>query len=358
MASTEACPNPRPWRWGFRSVVVGRWLGLMILGQMLGPVGGSVVSLDRAAAAAEKQMERDLGQLVKAVEYMDVDTKRCTIFSSYFDYAVQGALGVLALGSVWVKFEYVDSKAHRNFKVWAMDTFKQAGGGCLAHLMNIGMAKALYDTMPTRTADECDFYLVNLILDTLLGLGILYGLLYVYEYVMRPCLPCGIRPTGDYGNPVQYSTWMFQVLVWCFFVVIMKVFIFMIEVVALVYIDWISHWILGPLDIWPRVKLVVVMIVAPLIMTATGFWIVDVWISHTPDKTNLETQTHPHSRHKTSRGTRGGHGLDGVSNNENLEASEWLLVGEEADHEANCNDCEVDSSVGADERTLNHRDAP
>eukprot|EP00954_Amorphochlora_amoebiformis_P018941 1329345-Amorphochlora_amoeboformis.AAC.1 len=122
MASTEACPNPRPWRWGFRSVVVGRWLGLMILGQMLGPVGGSVVSLDRAAAAAEKQMERDLGQLVKAVgtrdtgfmkggivhfegkgcgsrcawmwkicdvEYMDVDTKRCTIFSSYFDYAVQ-----------------------------------------------------------------------------------------------------------------------------------------------------------------------------------------------------------------------------------------------------------------------------
>lgn len=230
------------------------------------------------------RLRKNLGRFVSAVADLDVEesVSRCTLFSSAFDYGIQGVLGVLALASLYVKYRCFDPP-HRKFNTWGFDTTKQALGGVLSHFMNVGMAKVLHHSIHrwgTRTADECDFYFINCLAELVFGLLILRLLLAAYHIVVFSVFRAGdaVRQTGDYGDPPEVRTLAIQSIVWVILVVVMKIFLFVVELALVAKLDVTSHWLLTPLDPFPKVKLVIVMVITPLLLNAVAFWVIDIWI--------------------------------------------------------------------------------
>ena len=86
-----------------------------------------------------------------------------------FALFVQGALGILALGSL--VFKRWRERPQRPVKIWAFDASKQVVGSGLLHLANLFMAMlSSGELTPTPKAGDyqanpCSFYLLNLAID-------------------------------------------------------------------------------------------------------------------------------------------------------------------------------------------------
>lgn len=230
------------------------------------------------------KISKNLGHLEEAFEMMDMnkgEAPRCTLITTTFDYCVQGVLGILALASLWIKFRIFDTKI-RSLHTWALDTSKQALGGCLVHFVNIGMSKALHEYIQEESlqADECDFYLINLALDTIVGLALIYIMFELYETIVHNVFHLNVAEMGDYGDPPKYSVWAFQLFVYMAVILSTKLCIFMVELWFVREFDKIGHVLLYPLDLMPRIKLVVVMVIAPLVLTSVQFWAIDNWMMY------------------------------------------------------------------------------
>ena len=87
-----------------------------------------------------------------------------------FALFVQGALGILALGSL--VFKRWRERPQRPLKIWAFDASKQVVGSGLLHLANLFMSMLSSGELTPTTpkagdyqANPCSFYLLNLAID-------------------------------------------------------------------------------------------------------------------------------------------------------------------------------------------------
>jgi hypothetical protein len=130
---------------------------------------------------------------------------------------------------------------------------------------------------PLASRDECAFYFLTFFLDTTVGVLISLGILHatislassgwVYESWGHP---------GYYGRAnVRLKNFGEQLLQWCLVTILMKVVIAV--VVALFSNEFASlgQTIFSPLLDHPRVELVLVMLVGPVIMNSFQFWMND-----------------------------------------------------------------------------------
>ena len=109
----------------------------------------------------------------------------CHLLGGYFSSAVQIFIGVIAFSSLVYKREFVEtSPSRRPINIWLMDVSKQAISSVIIHFCNIGLSilfAKLSLTPDNDISDECAFYFLSFLLDTIVGVYLIFLLLGVAQ---------------------------------------------------------------------------------------------------------------------------------------------------------------------------------
>ncbi|KAK0632832.1 vacuolar membrane protein-domain-containing protein [Immersiella caudata] len=228
------------------------------------------------------------------------DTKptECRLLGS-FAILVQLALGALAL--MVLVFKRWRERPQRPVKIWFFDVSKQVFGSVLVHVANVFMSmltsgrftiKVMPETVAVQTArmllrrgeeympNPCSFYLLNLAIDTTLGIPVLIVIVRVTTKLVA-FTPLGQPPesiqSGYYGHPPNAWWWLKQSFIYFCGLMGMKICV----LILFILLPWLSHvgdWALGWTEGNEKLQIVFVMMLFPLIMNAMQYYIIDSYI--------------------------------------------------------------------------------
>lgn len=208
-----------------------------------------------------------------------------------FAIFVQLGLGGLALMSL--VFKRWRERPQRPVKIWFFDVSKQVFGSVLVHMANVFMSlltsgrfNMSFVAQDVGTAEEpyvpnpCSFYLLNLAIDTTLGIPILIFLLHVTTAAVS-YTPLG-RPlesiqSGNYGRPPNAWWWLKQSIIYFCGLFGMKICVLIIFL-TMPWISRVGDWALSWTDGNEELQIVFVMMLFPLIMNAMQYYIIDSFI--------------------------------------------------------------------------------
>ncbi|KAF3061358.1 hypothetical protein GL218_03229 [Daldinia childiae] len=214
-----------------------------------------------------------------------------------FALIVQLALGGLALLSL--VYKRWRERPQRPVKIWFFDVSKQVFGSVLVHIANVFMSMLTsgrfsmkLDPVTVQTAERllrredeyvpnpCSFYLLNLAIDTTIGIPILIILLRVFTGLVA-YTPWGKPPesiqSGNYGSPPNAWWWLKQSVIYFCGLFGMKICVLIIFLI-LPWISRVGDWALRWTEGNERVQIVFVMMLFPLIMNAIQYYIIDSFI--------------------------------------------------------------------------------
>ncbi|KAK1986411.1 vacuolar membrane protein-domain-containing protein [Colletotrichum cereale] len=220
----------------------------------------------------------------------------CSLLGS-FALIVQAALGGLALLSL--VFKRWRERPQRPVKIWFFDVSKQVFGSVLVHIANIFMsmltsgrfsvaldptvasnARMLMSRNEDYTPNPCSFYLLNLAIDTTIGIPILIVLLRILTALVSHT-PLGkpeesIR-SGNYGSPPNAWWWLKQSFIYFCGLFGMK-FCVLIIFLLLPWISRVGDWALRWTEGNEQLQIFFVMMFFPLIMNGMQYYIIDSFI--------------------------------------------------------------------------------
>ncbi|KIW14889.1 hypothetical protein PV08_07674 [Exophiala spinifera] len=212
-----------------------------------------------------------------------------------FAILVQGALGALALLSL--VYKRWRERPQRPLKIWSFDASKQVVGSILLHLANLLMSmfssgqierslvKAAASTLGTGINDvyspnPCSFYLLNLAIDTTIGIPILICILRIltigasYTPLARPKESI---ESGHYGTPPKATWWLKQCLIYFLGLLGMKACVLLIFQLC-PWLGQVGDWALRWTEGNEAIQIAFVMLIFPLIMNALQYYIIDTFI--------------------------------------------------------------------------------
>jgi len=197
--------------------------------------------------------------------------EQCQLLGNTFEYLIQFILGFIAfLSLVYKRWTEVP---RRPWGIWGRDAAKQALGSLAAHVLNILFALHL---QKDESENPCVLYLINFVVDSSLGCLFNYFLLvHVIEVVAERCASHTMI-TGYYGDPPSNKIWALQVAAWIFIVTVVKVFLLFALLIPLKNpLYAVGKWSMSGFDYYPKMELVIVMVLVPLVMNILVFWIQD-----------------------------------------------------------------------------------
>mmetsp|Transcript_33272 Transcript_33272/g.48920 ORF Transcript_33272/g.48920 Transcript_33272/m.48920 type:complete len:300 (+) Transcript_33272:409-1308(+) len=210
----------------------------------------------------------------------DDDYKVCKVYDGddRFTVAVQIFLGVVALGSLWIK--RLREKPQRDFETWFLDVSKQGVGATYAHVLNMAIAAVIANNVrgDGQLEDECAWYAINYLYDTSVGLLVSIAFLRLLDILANKYDWTSLKDSGVYVGPTAYTHWAYQITAWLVILTLTKVVIFFMMWISS---DWLAFWgavLFGPFESNTRVELVFVMILFPGILNIIYFWIVDSYL--------------------------------------------------------------------------------
>ncbi|ORY65950.1 vacuolar membrane protein-domain-containing protein [Pseudomassariella vexata] len=228
------------------------------------------------------------------------NTAECRLLGP-FALLVQLALGGLALLSL--VYKRWRERPQRPVKIWFFDVSKQVFGSVLVHIANVFMsmltsgrfsikldpttvqivpriAAKLVRREDTYVPNPCSFYLLNLAIDTTLGIPILIFLLRVTTKIVSYTpmgKPAESIQSGYYGSPPRALWWLKQSMIYFIGLFGMKICVLILFLI-LPWISRIGDWALGWTEGNERLQIVFVMMLFPLIMNAMQYYIIDGFI--------------------------------------------------------------------------------
>lgn len=220
--------------------------------------------------------------------------------------AIQALLGLLLMSSLVIK-RYREYPTRRPWKVWFYDVSKQVFGALGVHVLNLvmsiisgkdlfGMLSFVVSLVVRRDAvsvldkkdelnDPCNYYFLNILFDTTIGVPILWGSLIVVYRVMRYWHVEGIE-SGEYGNPPKFVNYVKQLLVYIVGLVMMKIIVY-VALICFPILLKLADWILSVFDKNDDLQLVFVLMVFPLVMNTVQYYLIDNIIQSPEYKTHL-----------------------------------------------------------------------
>lgn len=215
----------------------------------------------------------------------------CLVLPGIGGLAVQALLMTCCGGVFYLKLQNeektlgIEARSRGEF---VLDASKQVVGAIWLHCMNLGFATGL----ASSGGDECEWYWINIMVDTTLGTLVSYLLLRIAMAFIRKKLTAeeadDFKP-GDYKTDlgqIDNTKYWKQLFVWLAVVscmkILMVVFMFLFSGPLLA----IAGVILAPFLTQPWLKLLVVMIVCPLIMDGFQIWMVDNFLKRKPVSLN------------------------------------------------------------------------
>jgi len=240
----------------------------------------------------------------------EADNGECQLLGPFAIF-IQAALGGLALLSL--VFKRWRERPQRPLKIWGFDVSKQVVGSILLHLANLLMSmlsSGQLTVSPTTTgeytANPCSFYLLNLGIDTTIGIPILIMLLRLLTYGFSKTsfgTPPESIQSGNYGQPPKAVWWLKQCLIYFLGLLGMKACVFFIFKICpwIIHVgDWALRWTEGN----EMVQVFFVMLLFPVIMNAIQYYIIDGFIKnqkpsdHEPIPSEDGEPDDTHNRHQ------------------------------------------------------------
>lgn len=223
----------------------------------------------------------------------------CDLISTSFGWWLQAVLGAVCFISLVGK-RFTD-KVRRPWRVWFFDTSKQACAAGLMHFGNIFLAMAFGEFLD-NSSDPCNWYWINLTLDDTLGVLVIFILLRLLQCTYR--LRCVNRPhlalSGEYGDPPDLRIFVRQLLDFQGIVVVEKLLLVFLVVSFTDEVTSITNVLLGWLDSYPKIKLILVMVASPLVMNVFALWVADSFLQGgsrkplLPDPASCDGGMQPH----------------------------------------------------------------
>ncbi|PWY69203.1 hypothetical protein BO94DRAFT_579205 [Aspergillus sclerotioniger CBS 115572] len=220
------------------------------------------------------------------------DTGECRLLGP-FSLLVQAALGALALLSL--VYKRWRERPQRPLKVWAFDVSKQVFGSAMLHLANLLMSMFSAGQLEIRSKykpNPCSFYILNLGIDTTLGIPILIFILHVLNrlasYTPLADPPESIE-SGNYGRPPRASWWFKQSIIYFMGLLGMKICVFFL-IQLLPFIVKVGDWALRWTEGNTAVQIIFVMLLFPIIMNAIQYYIIDTFIKKPLSQDTLESE--------------------------------------------------------------------
>ena len=225
----------------------------------------------------------------------DEDTGECKLLGP-FAILVQGSLGLLAV--LVLVYKRWRERPQRPVKIWAFDASKQVVGSAVLHLANLFMslfssgqieaaiAQAAASSVGTAAErpqpNPCSFYLLNLAIDTTIGIPVLIVLLRLL-HVGASLTPLANPPesikSGNYGQPPKTTWWLKQCLLYFLGLVGMKFCVFILFALC-PWIVFVGNWALRWTEGNEAIQIAFVMLIFPLIMNALQYYIIDTFIKN------------------------------------------------------------------------------
>jgi len=154
-----------------------------------------------------------------------------------------------------------------------MDASKQGFSGGLLHTMNLFLASN------ASNVQECVWYFLNFSMDTIFGMVLAYLLLHAFER----CLKCSPRlsfKSGYYGEKSEWRLWGYQMSIWIFIIILVKLAIWISMILFLNILEYIGEFILYPVSFNPNIELTTVVVIIPVISNSIVFWVTDSFLKN------------------------------------------------------------------------------
>jgi len=216
--------------------------------------------------------------------------EHCKLLGNWFGWVIQGALGAVAFSALILK-KFVDTKP-RDWMTWFRDTSKQAIGSLVAHMWNLLFASMLQSR---EDEDPCVYYLVNYLIDACLGCVLAILMLWALE-TMADKYGWEVLRSGDYGSSgaphEMWSRWGAQLSAWIAIVTFTKLFLLFAVIVPAKQPLYIAGtWMMSGLVNYPRLELVIVMILIPLVFNVLTFWVQDNFLMNNEEKHSITVES-------------------------------------------------------------------
>ena len=206
------------------------------------------------------------------------DNSKCEMFGG-FGVLIQAILGAAAFSILIVK-RYVE-KPRRAWKIWFYDIAKQIISSLVLHLFNLIISAVL--SSDEKDADACVWYFVTVVLDCTLGAFLSYIFMWLTDGIANSSDWTFLK-TGLYyeefmtGNKKNYrliwKKYLSQLGVWLVITLIVKIILLIMLKICKLFLVNLGTFFLSPFSN-PKVRLVMVMIIFPVILNALYFWVVD-----------------------------------------------------------------------------------
>uniref|UniRef100_A0A3P9HDV0 STIM activating enhance n=1 Tax=Oryzias latipes TaxID=8090 RepID=A0A3P9HDV0_ORYLA len=179
-----------------------------------------------------------------------------------FGIFLQGLLAVMAFSILMLKRFREPKHERRPWRIWFLDTSKQAIGMLFIHFANVYLSDLTEE-------DPCSLYLINFLLDASLGMLVIYAGVRVVSAIVEWRQWDSLR-FGEYGEPVQCSAWLGQCILYILIMMFEKVLIMLVLLIP----QWKTLDLLSTIHN-PDLELAIVMLIVPFFVNALMFWVVD-----------------------------------------------------------------------------------
>ncbi|XP_012986465.3 musculoskeletal embryonic nuclear protein 1 isoform X2 [Melopsittacus undulatus] len=179
-----------------------------------------------------------------------------------FGIFLQGLLGVVAFSTLMLKRFREPKHERRPWRIWFLDTSKQAIGMLFIHFTNVYLSDLTGE-------DPCSLYLINFLLDATLGMLLIYIGIRAVSSIVEWQHWESLR-FGEYGDPLQCTAWVGQ----CVLYILIMTFEKIIIIIVLLIPQWKEVALLNPIEN-PQLELAIVMLIVPFFVNALMFWVVD-----------------------------------------------------------------------------------
>ncbi|KAK9484816.1 vacuolar membrane protein-domain-containing protein [Lipomyces starkeyi] len=200
---------------------------------------------------------------------MDVDNQ-CQLLGP-FALLVQGAMGGLAVLSL--VYKRYQEHPRRPVIVWVFDVSKQILGAGGIHVINLFLAILSSTNEEDPSSNPCNWYFLNILLDTTIGVPILWFFLSTIGKLVLQVGIIGAR-SGEYGHPPKFSWFLKQAVIYFLGLSCMK-FVVYVLLTVLPFWDDLAGFLLSWTRGHDKVEVSFVMLIFPLIMNMVQYYLVD-----------------------------------------------------------------------------------
>uniref|UniRef100_A0A6P7FSB7 Store-operated calcium entry regulator STIMATE-like n=1 Tax=Diabrotica virgifera virgifera TaxID=50390 RepID=A0A6P7FSB7_DIAVI len=186
-----------------------------------------------------------------------------------FGLFLQILLACLAFTCLIAKRFCEPRSERRSWLIWFYDTSKQGMGSMAIHLANVWLAGQY-------KGDPCTWYLINFLLDSSLGLLIIFIGIRLSQYLSRRKGWESIN-FGEYGKPPSANAWMIQCCLYVCLMLIVKgsITLFM----QLNFWQNVKDFIMSPIPN-AKVEVAFVMLIIPFFVNMLMFWVTDNFLMY------------------------------------------------------------------------------